>query len=212
MALTLYYGSGSQFSWRVQLALEHKHAAYEAKLISFSAGDHKTAEFAALNPRHKVPVLRDDDFVLFESAAIVEYLEERLADGPRLFPSDLRERAVARRLIREIDTYLAEPEEELIEELFFKRDAAEWDLARIERGRAALLEELAYFERTLGDSAGASPAVDYTLYPFIALMVRLERRKNDLGLTSALGPVLRALADRVEKLPFYDATYPPHWR
>ncbi len=76
MSLVLYYGSGSPYAWRVQLALEHKALPYELKVLSFSAGDTRKPEFIALNPRHRVPVLVDGDFVLYESNAIVEYLDE----------------------------------------------------------------------------------------------------------------------------------------
>ena len=55
MSITLYYGSGSPYAWRAQLALEHKALAYERKLLSFSAGDTRKPEFIALNPRHEVP-------------------------------------------------------------------------------------------------------------------------------------------------------------
>ena len=48
---------------------------------------------AALNPRHRVPVLVDDDFALSKSAAIVEYIEDRWPSGPALFA---RDRASAR--------------------------------------------------------------------------------------------------------------------
>ena len=87
MGITLYYGSGSPYAWRVQLALEHKALAYELKVISFSAGDTRKPEFLALNPRHRVPVLVEDDFVLYESSAIVEYLDEAYPGrGAPLFP------------------------------------------------------------------------------------------------------------------------------
>ena len=56
--ITLYYGSGSPYAWRVQLALEHKALAYERKVLSFAAGDTRKPEFLALNPRHRVPVDR----------------------------------------------------------------------------------------------------------------------------------------------------------
>ena len=75
MALTLHYASGSPYAWRVWLAVEHKGIPYELKLLSFDKGDLATPTFRALNPRGRVPALEDDGFALYESAAIVEYLE-----------------------------------------------------------------------------------------------------------------------------------------
>ena len=54
--LEVFWGSGSQPSWRVLLALEVKGLPYKSHLISFSAGEHKTPEFLRMNPRHRVPV------------------------------------------------------------------------------------------------------------------------------------------------------------
>ena len=98
MATVLYYGSGSPYAWRAWLALEQKGVPHELKTMSFAAGDLKTAEFSALNRRRRVPVLVDDGFVLYESAAIVEYIEERWPEGPPLFAADVRERAATGRL------------------------------------------------------------------------------------------------------------------
>src|SRR5207247_10240 len=104
MSLVLYYGSGSPYAWRAQFALEHKALPYERKVLSFSAGDTRKPEFLALNPRHRVPVLVDGDFVLYESNAIVEYLDEaHPATGAPLFPGDVRTRARVRRLIMHVD-------------------------------------------------------------------------------------------------------------
>src|SRR4029078_485755 len=102
MSLVLYYGSGSPYAWRVQLALEHKAVPYERKVLSFSAGDTRKPEFIALNPRHRVPTIVHDDFVLYESNAIVEYLDEAFpATGAPLFPGDARTRARVRRRMLE---------------------------------------------------------------------------------------------------------------
>src|SRR5947209_18932793 len=79
MALAFYYASGSPYAWRVWLALEHKGIPYERKTLSFDAGDLKTPEFAALNPRRKVPVVVDGGFALYESGALVDCLQERRA-------------------------------------------------------------------------------------------------------------------------------------
>src|SRR5690349_16114302 len=93
MALALYYLSGSPYAWRVWLALEHKRIAYELKVLSYDAGDFNDPAFRALNPRQRVPVIVDGGFSLYESAAIVDYLEDRQPREPRLFSSDVRERA-----------------------------------------------------------------------------------------------------------------------
>jgi glutathione S-transferase len=44
-----------------------------------SEADFRNPEFAALNPRRRVPIIEDDGFALYESAAIVEYLETSLS-------------------------------------------------------------------------------------------------------------------------------------
>ena len=119
MALTFYYASGSPFAWRVWLALEHKQLAYEHKVMSFSAGDLKKPEFLAINPRHKVPAIVDDGFALYESQAILEYLEERHPARPSLFPGDLRQRALVRRIVQEADQYLIVAFDPLMDQIFF---------------------------------------------------------------------------------------------
>ena len=108
VAVRFYYASGSPFAWRVWLALERKGIPYHLKTLSFDAGDLKTPEFSALNPRRRVPVLVDDDFALAESAAIVEYIEDRWPNGPALFATEPRKRAIQRRMVREADHYLAD--------------------------------------------------------------------------------------------------------
>src|SRR5207249_11915297 len=81
-----YYASGSPSSWRVQLALEEKGLAYEPVLLSFEKGEHKSPAHLARSPHGKVPALEDDGVSLYESSAIVEYLEERYPRTPLLPP------------------------------------------------------------------------------------------------------------------------------
>jgi glutathione S-transferase len=146
MTLTFYYGSGSPYAWRVWFALEHKSLAYDLRTISLSDGDHKKPEFLKYNPRHRVPVIVDGDFSLYESAAILEYLDEQYSSGPPLFPGDAKRRAVIRRLVREADAYVAEAMDPLIDlVLFTKRE--NWDpqagpeCGRIDRAETRGLDE-----------------------------------------------------------------------
>jgi len=92
MALEIFWGSGSPFSWRVLLGAEIKGLAYESRLLEFSKGHMKTLEFLQMNPRGRVPVIRDDGFVLFESLPILEYLDAKSPEVP-LFGEDEREGA-----------------------------------------------------------------------------------------------------------------------
>ena len=55
-------------------------------------------------------------------------------------------------------------------------------------------------------------AADFTLYPLIALTQRMQRRKTDLDVEAMLGPRLRAWMSRVEALPYFRKTWPPHWK
>ena len=215
MSLTFYCGSGSPYAWRVWLALEHKGLDYDLKMMSFSEGDLKTPEYAALNPRRKVPAVVDDGFSLYESAAILEYLEDRYPK-PRasLFPGDAQGRALVRRMIQETDQYFAAPMERIVDQVLFTPQE-KWKPERIARGRTALAAELERWETSLrGDwlAGGEVSAADFTLYPLIALTQRMQRRKPDLDVEAMLGPRLRAWMSRVEALPYFRKTWPPHWK
>jgi len=214
MAIVLYYGSGSPFAWRVQLALEHKALPYERKVLSFAAGDTRKPEFVALNPRHSVPVIVDGDFVLYESNAIVEYLEDAYpSSGSPLFPGDARTRALARRLIMEVDNYFDEAIDPLTTEAFGKKPD-ERDASAIAASRAATVDELKYFTKQMrGDFlAGPLSAADFAFYPYISYLPRCQLKLPDLDADGMLTPELRAWKGRVERLPFFDKTYPPHWK
>ncbi len=62
---------------RCMWLLEELEQPYEAVSVDMRGGEHKTPEFLALNPNGKVPVMVEDEFVLWESLAINEYLTEK---------------------------------------------------------------------------------------------------------------------------------------
>src|SRR5439155_6284334 len=212
--MILYYGSGSPYAWRAQLALEHKALEYELKILSFSAGDTRKPEFVALNPRHQVPVLVDGDFILYESNAIVEYIDEAYPGrGAPLFPDDAKTRAIVRRFVLEVDNYLDKATEMLLEQAFWKKPE-ERDSQKIADGRKAVVDELGMFTRAMRGEylAGPLSAADFAFYPFVAFMKRAELRLPDLDADGMLTPEMRAWKGRIEALPFFDKTIPPHWK
>lgn len=214
MALTFYYGSGSPFAWRVWLALEHKKIPYEMKTISFSSGELEKPEFLAINPRHKVPVIVDDGFALYESNAIVEYLEEKYSSGERLFPADTKQRALVRRIIQETDLYLNPSMRLMIEEIFFKPQD-QWDTAKIDRGAKAFTDELVIWEQAgmglfmVGDALSAA---DFAVYPVVALALRLEKKKRDLSIRRMFGRKISGWMQNITEQPVIRTTWPPHWK
>jgi glutathione S-transferase len=211
--LALYYLSGSPYAWRVRLALEHKAIPYQLRTMSYDAGDFKKAEFAALNPRCRVPVIVDDGFALYESAAIVEYLEERQPDGPRLFSADLRQRAIERRMIREADQYFATALEHLVEAILFT-PAERRSQDKIDSAWGAMRAELAMWETAIKGEylAGEMSAADFTLFPEIALGQRIAERNPDHIRQPLLGPQLTVWMERMTQLPVVQETWPHHWR
>lgn len=94
MELFTYYRSTS--SYRVRIALALKGLDYQAvpvNLIAASGGEHKQAAYLAINPQGRVPALRTEEgSVLTQSAAIIEYLEERYPQVA-LLSTDLATRA-----------------------------------------------------------------------------------------------------------------------
>lgn len=62
---------------KVSIALEELGVPYEIHTLDLGARDQLSASFVELNPNHKIPVIRDGDFVLWESGAILLYLAER---------------------------------------------------------------------------------------------------------------------------------------
>jgi len=215
MAVDLYTGHGSPYGWRVWLALELKKVAHEVKILSFQAGDTRKPEFVALNPRHTVPTIVDDGHVVWESLAILEYLDERYDTGTRLYPGDAKNRARIRRLIQEMEGYLDKEGIDPITHEYFGKEGAAPDLERVEKAKKRLAEELAYFGKEIRGKyiAGDEPsAADLVLYPWYGYVKRIAFRKPETKLTELVPPAMKAWAERIEAWPFFDKTFPAHWR
>lgn len=213
MAVTLYSLSGSPYAWRVALALEHKGVDYVVRWMSYDAGDFKDPAFAVLNPRRRVPVIVDEGFVLYESAAIVEYLEDAHGTGPRLWSADPRHRALERRLVREADQYVAAALETLVEAILFtppeKRSVDD-----IAAGWAAMRDELARWEAMVTGPwlGGTLSAADLSLFPLLALTKRLAARTPESVGADPIGPAVAAWMQRMQALAIVQRTWPPHWQ
>ncbi len=94
---------GSPYGRAVLLALEEKHAAY--KVVPVSPGTLRSPEHLARHPFGRIPVLEQGDFRLYETQAILRYLDRILA-GPMLTPKEPRSAARMDQLMNINDWYL----------------------------------------------------------------------------------------------------------
>ena len=60
--------------------------------------------------------------------------------------------------------------------------------------------------------AGPLSAADFSLYPFVAFMYRARVKLPDFDADGLLTPALKAWKARMEALPYFDKTSPPHWK
>jgi glutathione S-transferase len=212
MALTFYYGSGSPFAWKVWLILEHKGIPYEFRLLSFDRGDTKSAEFRAVNPRGKVPAIVDGSFALWESAIIAEYLEERYPQKP-LLPNDAQACATVRRIAAEADSYLSPAVTRLFELTLYRKDPV--TPAEIGAVHRQILEELSLLEAQFTGPylVGPLSIADFAVFPHMRLLKRVDERQPGKGIAEdRIPPKLTAWMKRIEALPYYEKTTPPHWK
>lgn len=92
----LYAFWSSSSSYRARIALNLKQIDYAYKPVNLAKKENYSAWYEKVNPFHKVPALVIDGHTLFESTAILEYLEETRSSGKRLLPDAAVARCHAR--------------------------------------------------------------------------------------------------------------------
>jgi glutathione S-transferase len=92
MAKPVIYGPAySTYARTVRLALEEKGVDYDRVEVDIMKGEHQTSEHLARHPFGKVPAFAHDGFALYETDAILRYIDET-SPGTSLVPADARAR------------------------------------------------------------------------------------------------------------------------
>jgi hypothetical protein len=116
-------------------------------------------------------------------------------------------------MVCEADNYVGPAVNRLLARVLFTPEP-QWHADKIAAARHDCVEELdAWAPQVRADwLAGPLSAADLTLYPMVALALRCELRKPDLGLRAALPEAMRSWMQRIESLPYVSKTRPPHWK
>jgi maleylacetoacetate isomerase len=85
--MRLYSFFLSSAAFRVRIALNLKGVDYETVPVNLAQGEHRKAAFLATNPQATVPVIDDNGTILWQSLAIIDYLDARFPH-PRLIPAE----------------------------------------------------------------------------------------------------------------------------
>ena len=88
------YSAATPNGYKASIALEEMGLDYDLVPVDLGAGTQKESWFLALNPNGRIPVIIDhdnDDFAVFESGAILQYLAEKTE---KLLPADTKGRSL----------------------------------------------------------------------------------------------------------------------
>ena len=103
MARPIVYGpAGSTYVWSTRLALAEKGVAHE--LVEVGFGENRQPPHVERHPFAKVPAFEHDGFALYETQAILRYIDEGFMTSP-LQPTDLHQFSRMNQIIGIVDAY-----------------------------------------------------------------------------------------------------------
>jgi glutathione S-transferase len=149
MSLKLYYHPLSTYSRRVLIVLAEKQIPHELSIVDMPARRHREQPYLSLNPYGRVPTLQEDEFVLFESTAILNYLEATHPTPP-LASADSRGRALVNMHMKLCDLQLTRHAGTII---FPKRflPKERWNTAAIAEAKQEIEKHFAILDKHLSE-------------------------------------------------------------
>jgi glutathione S-transferase len=209
MARPIVYGpAGSTYVWSVRAALAEKGVAHE--LVDVPFGAHREGPHLSRHPFGKVPALEHDGFALYETQAILRYIDEGFPVAP-LQPTDLHQFARMNQVMGIVDAY-AWPSIAggiLVNRLLNPRLGLPVDEAAIAAAVPDALLCLSEFARLMGDQpfmAGERISLaDLMVMPLLYYFGRVREGAGPL----AEHPTLEAWMRRIEQRQSFQVTKPP---
>jgi glutathione S-transferase len=141
--LQFYYSRLSINARRVWVTLLEKNLEFEPVMLKLN-GDQFQPDFLQINPFHHIPVLVDNEFKIFESLAILDYLEAKYPN-PSFMPTNAQDIAKVRMLELVTVNELPPASIVLMKEML---DVAV-EAQKIEQAKQVMATVLQYFEANL---------------------------------------------------------------
>jgi glutathione S-transferase len=142
--LKFYYAPISANSRRVWITLLEKQIPFEPIIVNLD-GEQFQSEFTAINPLQRVPAIVDNELRIFESLAILDYLEVKYPI-PELMPKELDKLAISR-MISMVSVTELQPVAIILSKQLM---GLAIDPTSVERARQRAISILQFFEDTIG--------------------------------------------------------------
>lgn len=216
--IELFWGSGSTPAWRALLGFAFKGVPYTSRRLSFSDRETRSDWYRAINPRGKVPCVREGDVVVSESLAILAWLDRRFPEGPSLFGTDPARVGAVWAACLQYESYAEPAFSSVARPLLFGGDpevgALELAAELVGTELDGLVERVSDGHAIVGNTLSAADIVWYCALRFLDRgLSRPRAEAHDLGLWPLVQvrPGLATWVRRVEAIQGFDATVPPHW-
>ena len=219
MSYEIFWGTGNPYSWSVLLGLEIKSLKYKSKLLEFSKREHLSPEILEMNPRGQLPILKDGEISIYESIAILAYLDSKHPEIP-LFGTTPNEIGYIWQRVFEIENYLRDKILGIVHPIFF--DDVTDNIDSIEKSASYVKSEFKILEEQLNKleflSGENISAVDIILFPLVKTLFRAFTMKPAENLDLEIRnlnknyPNIANWLIRIESTAGYENTYPPNWK
>jgi len=198
--MKVYGFPASTCTRKVLMTLHEKNCPYEFIFVDLRSGEHKQPTHLARQPFGVIPVIDHNGFILYESRAIIRYLDKVLS-GESLTPVDAKNFGEMEQWINIEQNYLSTPAIQLIKQLYFaKMQRLAPETIIIEEAKPKVEYVLDVAEKRLSQTpyfAGeAFSLADITWMPYIEYLF-----PSGLGELIHDRPALNAWWERVAKRP-----------
>ncbi|MEX1037145.1 MAG: glutathione S-transferase family protein [Sneathiella sp.] len=179
MTIELFNFKFSAYGRIVKIVLIEKEIEHVIREVNPFDMD-ETNDYLEIHPFKRVPAIRHDDLILYETSAIVQYLDEAFK-GPSLQPTDLSSRAKMRQIIAIIDNYGYTPlvRKVFSESVFNPAFSKPADKTRLNKGLEESARVLSALERIVDKNgyiaSSAFTLADAHLIPMIDYFTMAQR-------------------------------------